>query len=188
MSLNGTISGGRRAWLSSRSGILKGGRLLISLAVTMLGLLLITFLIGRVMPIDPVLAVVGERATNEVYEATRKAMGLDDPLIVQFWNYVTEVLRGDFGTSLLTSRPVIEDIARVFALWRRCLARHGGPFLFGEWSAADIFFAPVAARFRSYLVVVPGDLAVYSEAVLSHPHVREWEAEAVREPWTVEIG
>ena len=66
------------------------------------------------MPIDPVLAVVGERATNEVYEATRKAMGLDDPLIVQFWNYVTEVLTGNFGTSLLTSRPVIQDIARVF--------------------------------------------------------------------------
>ncbi|MEQ8818176.1 MAG: ABC transporter permease [Thalassobaculum sp.] len=114
MSLTGTISGGRRAWLSSRSGILKLGRLLISLAVTLLGLLLITFLIGRVMPIDPVLAVVGERATNEVYEATRKAMGLDDPLIVQFWNYVTEVLTGNFGTSLLTSRPVIQDIARVF--------------------------------------------------------------------------
>ena len=114
MSLTGTISGGRRAWLSSRSGIFKAGRLLISLAVTLLGLLLITFLIGRVMPIDPVLAVVGERATNEVYEATRKAMGLDDPLIVQFWNYVTEVLTGNFGTSLLTSRPVIQDIARVF--------------------------------------------------------------------------
>ncbi|GHD48858.1 peptide ABC transporter permease [Thalassobaculum fulvum] len=114
MSLTGTTSGGRRAWLSSRSGILKGGRLLVSLAVTMLGLLLITFLIGRVMPIDPVLAVVGERATKEVYEATRAAMGLDDPLYIQFWNYITEVLRGDFGMSLLTSRPVIEDIARVF--------------------------------------------------------------------------
>ena len=114
MSLTGNISGGRRALLSSRSGILKGGRLLASLAVTMLGLLLITFLIGRVMPIDPVLAVVGERATNEVYEATRKAMGLDDPLIIQFFNYISEVVRGDFGTSLLTSRPVIDDIARVF--------------------------------------------------------------------------
>ncbi|EDP66164.1 peptide/opine/nickel uptake family ABC transporter, permease protein [alpha proteobacterium BAL199] len=93
---------------------MKGGRLLISLAVTMLGLLLITFLIGRVMPIDPVLAVVGERATNEVYEATRASMGLDDPLIIQFLNYIGEVVTGDFGNSLLTSRPVIDDIARVF--------------------------------------------------------------------------
>ena len=85
-------------------------------------------------------------------------------------------------------RPGVQaDIDRVFALWRRCLARHGGPFLFGDWSAADIFFAPVAARFRSYLVLVPEDLAPYTEAVLAHPHVREWEAEAVREPWVVEI-
>jgi peptide/nickel transport system permease protein len=86
----------------------------VTLAVTLLGLLLITFLIGRVMPIDPVLAVVGDRASNEVYEATRKAMGLDQPIIIQFFTYIGEVVRGDFGTSLLTSRPVIEDIARVF--------------------------------------------------------------------------
>lgn len=114
MSLTGSVSGGRRAWLSSRSTVYRGGRLLVSLAVTMLGLLLITFLIGRVMPIDPVLSVVGERATKEIYEATRAAMGLDDPLYVQFFNYLSEVLRGDFGNSLLTSRPVINDIARVF--------------------------------------------------------------------------
>ncbi|MEQ9331911.1 glutathione S-transferase [Thalassobaculum sp.] len=85
-------------------------------------------------------------------------------------------------------RPgVADDVARVFALWRRCLARSGGPFLFGEWSAADIFFAPVTTRLRTYGVPVPDDLAAYTEAVLAHPHVREWEAEAVREPWTVEI-
>lgn len=114
MSLTGSVSGGRRAWLSSRSAVFRGGRLLVSLAVTLLGLLLITFLIGRVMPIDPVLSVVGERASKEIYEATRAAMGLDDPLYIQFFNYLSEVLRGDFGNSLLTSRPVIDDIARVF--------------------------------------------------------------------------
>ena len=73
MSRTASTTGGRRAWLSSRSGALKAGRLLASLAATLLGLLLITFLIGRVMPIDPVLAVVGERATNEVYMATSAA-------------------------------------------------------------------------------------------------------------------
>ena len=114
MSLNGSTARGRRAWLSSRSGAFKTARLLLSLAVTMLGLLMITFVIGRVMPIDPVLSVVGERASNEVYEATRKAMGLDQPIIIQFFNYIREVLTGNFGKSLLTSRPVIEDIARVF--------------------------------------------------------------------------
>ncbi|WP_081910273.1 ABC transporter permease [Thermopetrobacter sp. TC1] len=88
-------------------------RLFVSLIVTFLGLLAITFFIGRVIPIDPVLAVVGERAPPEVYEATRKAMGLDKPLIVQFAMYVWQVLHGDLGVSLLTSRPVIEDIQRV---------------------------------------------------------------------------
>jgi peptide/nickel transport system permease protein len=114
MSLADPITGGRRAWRSSRARLMKVGRLLASLAATVLGLLLVTFLIGRVMPIDPVLAVVGERATREMYDATRAAMGLDDPLVVQFLNYLGEVLRGDLGRSLLTSRPVIEDIARVF--------------------------------------------------------------------------
>ncbi len=89
-------------------------RVLVSVAVTFLGLLFITFVIGRVMPIDPVLAVVGERASNEIYEATRQAMGLDEPLVVQFFFYLQQVLTGDFGTSLLTARPVLEDIVRVF--------------------------------------------------------------------------
>lgn len=87
-------------------------------------------------------------------------------------------------------RPgVAEDVDRIFALWRRCRARHGegGAFLFGRWSAADIFFAPVVMRIRTYGVVVPDDLAAYIDAVLAHPHVREWEAEAVREPWTCAI-
>ena len=58
------------------------GGVLLSLVLTMLGLLLVTFIIGRVMPIDPVLKVVGERATQAQYEAARQAMGLDQPLIV----------------------------------------------------------------------------------------------------------
>ena len=89
-------------------------RLALTLGVTFLGLLLITFLIGRVVPIDPVLAVVGDRAPAEVYEKARIAMGLDRPLWQQFLVYLENVLQGDFGTSVLTSRPVIEDILRVF--------------------------------------------------------------------------
>jgi peptide/nickel transport system permease protein len=90
------------------------GRLALTLAVTFLGLLLVTFLIGRVVPIDPVLAAVGDRAPPEVYERVRAELGLDQPLWRQFLLYLGDVLRGDFGTSVLTSRPVIEDIARVF--------------------------------------------------------------------------
>ena len=85
-----------------------------SVVVTMLGLLLITFLIGRVMPIDPVLAIVGEQASTSTYEAAFLALGLDKPLLVQFGYYIRDVLHGNFGDSLLTARPVSEDILRVF--------------------------------------------------------------------------
>ncbi len=86
----------------------------ISLALIFLGLLAITFFIGRVVPIDPVLAVVGDRAPKAVYEAAKLQLGLDKPLIVQFVDYVWAVLRGDFGTSVSTGRPVAEDLRRVF--------------------------------------------------------------------------
>ena len=90
------------------------GGVLLSLAMTLLGLLLVTFVIGRVMPIDPVLKVVGERATPAQYEAARQAMGLDQPLVMQFVGYVGDVLRGDFGRSISTGHLVSQDIGRVF--------------------------------------------------------------------------
>ncbi|WP_259779493.1 ABC transporter permease [Aestuariispira ectoiniformans] len=98
--------------LSRRLG--KLARFLVSIAVTFFGLLFVTFMIGRILPIDPVLAVVGDRAPAEVYEKARIAMGLDLPLYEQFFIYVGNVLQGNFGESVLTARPVLEDIKRVF--------------------------------------------------------------------------
>jgi peptide/nickel transport system permease protein len=98
-----------------RAGPLKRiAGLLLSVALTFLGLLLVTFLIGRVVPIDPVLAAVGDRANAETYERMRIEMGLNLPLWQQFIRYVADVLRGDFGTSVLTSQPVLDDIRRAF--------------------------------------------------------------------------
>jgi ABC-type dipeptide/oligopeptide/nickel transport system permease component len=57
---------------------------LLQVALTLLGLLAVTFFIGRVVPIDPVLAVVGDQAPRDVYEAVRRELGLDQPLWVQF--------------------------------------------------------------------------------------------------------
>ncbi|MBL8704745.1 MAG: ABC transporter permease [Rhodospirillales bacterium] len=94
----------------ARSGV----RVVFTVALTFLGLLLVTFLIGRVVPIDPVLAAVGDRAPAEVYERVRLELGLDKPLWEQFWIYLTKVLTGDFGSSVLTSNKVIDDIFRVF--------------------------------------------------------------------------
>jgi peptide/nickel transport system permease protein len=89
-------------------------RILASVILTLFGLLLVTFLIGRVVPIDPVLAVVGDRAPADVYERVRQEMGLHLPLWQQFYIYVSKVLHGDFGRSVLTTNPVITDIARFF--------------------------------------------------------------------------
>jgi peptide/nickel transport system permease protein len=83
-------------------------------AVTLLGLLAVTFFIGRVVPIDPVLAVVGDRAPPQVYERARQELGLDPPLLQQFWIYCRKAITGDFGNSVLTTNPVMSDIARVF--------------------------------------------------------------------------
>jgi peptide/nickel transport system permease protein len=88
--------------------------ILVVVTITFFGLLLVTFLIGRVVPIDPVLAVVGDRATFEVYQRTRVELGLDLPLYQQFYLYAAKVLHGDFGRSVLTSNPVLTDIARFF--------------------------------------------------------------------------
>ena len=109
--------GGRLRRAASGSSARTGLRFLGALGsilVTMLGLLFVTFLIGRVMPIDPVIAIVGERASQETYRETYEALGLDKPLLVQFGYYLWDVLHLDFGRSLLTARPVAQDIARVF--------------------------------------------------------------------------
>ena len=94
--------------------MVRGTSLLVTLALTFLGLLLVTFLIGRVVPIDPVIAMVGDRVSADTYQRIRQELGLDLPLWQQFLRYVGDVLRGDFGESVLTSRPVLEDVARVF--------------------------------------------------------------------------
>lgn len=85
-----------------------------SIAITMVGLLFITFVIGRVMPIDPVISVLGERASKEAYDAMYIEMGLNKSVVVQFATYVWNVVNGDFGFSRLNGRPVVEDIIRVF--------------------------------------------------------------------------
>lgn len=86
----------------------------LTLAVTFVGLTGITFFISRLTNIDPVLAVAGDKATKAVYDATYQALGLDQPLIVQYLIYLKRLLTGDFGRSVLTSQPVLVDLMRVF--------------------------------------------------------------------------
>ncbi|CCM77820.1 D-ala-D-ala transporter subunit; membrane component of ABC superfamily [Rhizobium mesoamericanum STM3625] len=90
------------------------GRFLVAAVTTYLGLLAVTFFIGRVVPIDPVLAILGDRAPAHVVERVRRELGFDLPLYQQFYIYLKSILSGDFGTSVLTTNPVMVDIRRVF--------------------------------------------------------------------------
>ncbi len=84
------------------------------IALTYLGLLAVTFFIGRVIPVDPVLAIVGDRATEQQIERAREELGLNKPLWQQFGQYVGKALQGEFGTSVLTANPVWSDIKKTF--------------------------------------------------------------------------
>src|SRR5918998_901526 len=104
-------SGGRYALRSSLNNI---ARFVLVLATTLLGLVAVTFFIGRVVPIDPVIAIVGDRAPAQVYDRVRQELGLDLPLAQQFWIYLKKAATGDFGNSVLTTNPVMTDITNVF--------------------------------------------------------------------------
>jgi peptide/nickel transport system permease protein len=95
----------RLRWLAST---------LLTVAITLSGLLLVTFLLGRVLPTDPVLRIVGDRASQELYDSVYHEMGLHLPLWEQFLRFMGSMLRGDFGKSLVTGNPISEDILRYF--------------------------------------------------------------------------
>ena len=86
------------------------------------------------------------------------------------------------------SDEVKSEIDRIMVLWAQARARFGGTgdFLFGDWCAVDIMFAPVVTRFVTYRVPVPPFAAAYMEAVLAHPDVTEWIDLAQDEPWVIE--
>jgi glutathione S-transferase len=86
------------------------------------------------------------------------------------------------------SQPAVEaDIARIRAIWRTARESHGagGPFLFGGFTVADAFYAPVASRFRTYAVACGPVEAAWIDAIFDHPAMREWVAAAQRETWVV---
>jgi glutathione S-transferase len=84
-------------------------------------------------------------------------------------------------------RPdVAADIARIVELWEECLAAGRGPFLFGAFSIADAFFAPVVTRFRTYGVALPERAAAYSAAIVGLPAMQQWTAAAESETETID--
>lgn len=85
-------------------------RLLLALPA-LLGLLVLTFVMLRVLPSDPAAALAGENATPEQIAGVRKAYGFDEPLWRQFLIYLGQVARADLGNSIISNRPVASDIA-----------------------------------------------------------------------------
>jgi glutathione S-transferase len=75
----------------------------------------------------------------------------------------------------------LADVERVTTIWHECLARYGGPYLFGTLSMADAMYAPVVTRFRTYDVKLDPQCAAYSEAILALPEMQEWISAATLE-------
>ncbi len=83
---------------------------------------------------------------------------------------------------------VLADLSRIFELWAQARARfgNGGDFLFGEFGATDIMFAPVCTRIVTYSLPTPRFAAAYIAAVLHHPFLQDWIAAAQAEEWVIE--
>ncbi|MCO6188125.1 glutathione S-transferase family protein [Rhizobium sp. L1K21] len=77
------------------------------------------------------------------------------------------------------------DIARINHIWTSQIAAHGGPFLFGDFSAADAMYAPVVNRFDIYGLTPSPEAEIYMENMKSHFAWKAWETEALKEPWVV---
>lgn len=80
------------------------------------------------------------------------------------------------------------DMVRILTLWAEARSRFGGggPFLFGTFGAADIFYAPIVSRFISYQVPVPGFAAAYMQAIWEHDWMRQWVEASESEEWVIE--
>ena len=86
------------------------------------------------------------------------------------------------------SEEVQRDIDRIEAAWAAARRQwgHGGPFLFGDFTAVDAMFAPVVSRFQAYAVPVSGETRAYMDAVMALPAWRAWMDDAAVEPWVIE--
>ncbi len=87
---------------------------LLTLALTLLGLLLVTFALSALSPVDRVLQIVGDHASQSTYDQVRHQLGLDQPLPLQFWHYLLNLAHGDLGIASSTGQPVLHDLLAAF--------------------------------------------------------------------------
>jgi glutathione S-transferase len=85
----------------------------------------------------------------------------------------------DIGQLVLRDKPAVRaELTRLCALWEGLLAEHGGPLLFGNFTVADAYFAPVVMRLKTYALPVPPAVAAYLDAVCALPGVQAWITDA----------
>jgi glutathione S-transferase len=88
----------------------------------------------------------------------------------------------EIGQLVWRDKPAVRaDVARLVAMWSELLAQHGGPMLFGPFSVADAYFAPVVMRFKTYALPVPEAIDAYMERVAALPGVKAWVQGALAE-------
>jgi peptide/nickel transport system permease protein len=87
---------------------------LMMIIPTLLGLIILTFFLARLVPADPAALIAGESATQEQIAALRQRYGFDQPLYVQLGIYLSQLATGNLGTSIYTGRPVLEDLRERF--------------------------------------------------------------------------
>jgi glutathione S-transferase len=104
-------------------------------------------------------------------------------------------LRNNCPCNMRKSAPHVQktpatlaDVARILEIWRLCRSKYGsdGPYLFGRFTIADAFYAPVVSRFRTYAIDADPNGRAYMETIEAHPAYRAWLDEAKKEPWTEE--
>ena len=86
------------------------------------------------------------------------------------------------GQLIWRDKPAVRaDVTRIVAMWDELLQAHGGPLLFGQFSIADAYFAPVAMRLKSYALPVPAHIATYIEQLCALPGIKAWIDDALVE-------
>ncbi len=127
-------------------------------------------------PTDPVARAVARSVTAEMHSG-----------FVPLRKHMTMNLRASYP-GVGRGEGVEEDIARITSIWSDCRTRFGadGDLLFGHFTIADAFYAPVVSRFRTYGVALSGTAADYMDAVWALPAMRDWAEKARAETWKVE--
>ena len=150
---------------SGRVPALKTGSLVIPESLAICEHLAEAFPGAKLWPEDPDLRALGRAAASEMHAGFR-ALRVECPM---------DLARPIAAIDL--SDEAKADIARIRDLWSDLLGRSGGPFLLGDWSIADAFFAPVASRFRTYAIEAGSpERADYLDRLLNWPDFLEWEA------------